>query len=166
MKKYIITKPEYEAAVAMAKKNMDKRIDKRLQVIILRYEGKTDEEIGKEVKYHRKRVSQLCSEFKTAGLSEYTSLKYGGNHRNLSEEEEKAFLAAFEEEAKDGQITTISEIAAAYDALTGKERESKSTVYYLLQKHGWRTVKPRTVHPSKASDEVIIFESMSTLTER
>ena len=40
MKKHVITKAEYEAVQAMSKTNRDKRIDKRLQVIILRYEGK------------------------------------------------------------------------------------------------------------------------------
>jgi len=155
MKKYIITEPEYEAAVAAAKKNQNKHIDNRLQVIILRYEGKKDIEIGEKLGYHRKRVSQLCAEFKQVGLEKYIERNYGGNHRNMTDAEEKAFLAGFEEAAQKGQIITIDEIAAAYDELTGKERESKSTVYYLLHKHGWREITPQTAHPGKASDEAI-----------
>ncbi len=155
MKKHIITKPEYEAAKAMSKTNCDKRIDKRLQVIILRYEGKKDIEIAEKLDYHRKRISQLCAEFKQIGLSNYIDKPRGGNNRNLSEAEEKVFLAQFEEAAKAGQIITIADIAAAYDEKTGKERASKSTAYYLLNKHDWRQITPRTVHPGKASEAEI-----------
>jgi len=155
MKKYIITEPEYEAAKVAAKANQNKHIDKRLQVVIMRHEGKKDNEIAEKLGYHRKRVSQLCAEFKQAGLDEYTRRNYGGNNRNMTEAEEKAFLAGFEEAAKSGQLTTIAEIAEAYDEITGKERQSKSTVYYLLHKHGWREVTPRTAHPGKATDGAI-----------
>ena len=44
MKTYHISEAEYEAAKALAKKNQNKRVDKRLQVIILRYEGLKDQE--------------------------------------------------------------------------------------------------------------------------
>ena len=161
-----ITKPEYEAAKEMSRSNKDKRVEKRLQVIILRYEGKKDREIAEKLDYHRKRVSQLCNEFKAAGLEAYANSKYGGNRRNLTTDEEKAFLSGFEEAAKNGQIITVAEIAAAYDELTGKEHESKSTVYYLLHKHGWRVITPQTVHPGKASDEVIEASKKLTLSLR
>jgi transposase len=166
MKKHKITEAEYEAVKAAAKANRDKNVDRRLQVIILRYEGKKDREIGEKLDYHRKRISQLCAEFKVAGLEEYASTKYGGNHSNLSDEEEKAFLAGFEETAEAGQMTTIAEIAAAYDKLTGKERQSKSTVYYLLHKHGWRMVTPQKQHPQKASEAEIEASKKLTLNSR
>jgi len=153
MKKYIITQMEYEAVKTAAKKNQNKHIEKRLEVIKMRYESKKDSEIAEKVGYHRKRVSQLCAEFKQKGLEEYIRRNYGGNNRNMTEEEEKAFLSEFEEAAKKGQIITIAEIAAAYNEATGKERESNSTVYYLLHKHGWRMITPQTAHPGKASDE-------------
>ena len=155
VKKHIITKPEYEAVKAMSRTNRDKRIEKRLQVIILRYEGKKDIEIAEKLDYHRKRISQLCAEFKQVGLSEYAGKKRGGNNRNMSDAEEKAFLSQFEEAGKNGQVITIAEIAAAYDEKTGKERASKSTAYYLLNKHGWRQITPRTAHPGKASEAEI-----------
>ena len=155
VKKHIITKAEYETVKAMSKRNRDKRIDKRLQVIILRYEGKKDIAIAEKLDYHRKRISQLCAEFKQVGLSKYVDKKRGGNNRNMSEAEEKVFLSQFEEAAKEGQVITIADIAAAYDEKTGKERTSKSTVYYLLNKHGWRQITPQTAHPGKASEAEI-----------
>ena len=155
VKKHIITRPEYEAVKAMSKTNRDKRIDKRLQVIILRYEGKKDIEIAEKLDYHRKHISQLCAEFKKVGLSEYIGKKRGGNNRNMSQAEEKAFLSQFEEASKEGQVITIADIAAAYDKKTGKKRASKSTAYYLLNKHGWRKITPQTAHPGKASEAEI-----------
>ena len=82
MKKHIITEAEYNEVKKAAKINKHKRVDRRMQVIILRYEGKKDCEIGEKLGYTRKRVSQLCAEFKKVGLEEYARHKYGGNHRN------------------------------------------------------------------------------------
>ena len=166
MKKHTISKEEYEAIKAQAKRNQNKRVDKRLQVLILRYEGMKDREIAKKLDYDRKRISQLCAEFKLVGLEEYARQKYGGNNRNMKSEEEKEFLAGFEEAARNGQIITIGEIAAAYDEKTGKEHESKSTVYYLLHKHGWRMIAPQTAHPGKASEEAIEASKKLTLSWR
>jgi len=166
MKKYIITETEYEEAKAASKKNQNKHVEKRLQVIIMRYEGKKDIEIGDKLEYHRKSVSQLCAEFKQAGLEEYIKRNYGGNNRNMTDAEEKEFLAGFEEAAKSGQVTTINEMAEAYDKLTGKKHESNSTVYYLLNKHGWRKITPQTVHPGKASEAEIEASKKLTLNSR
>ena len=155
MKKHKITTQEYTEIKLAEQATQNKRVSKRLQVLMLRYEGKKDREIAEKLDYDRKRISQLCAEFKRVGLLEYARHKYGGNRRNMTDTEEKEFLSQFEEAAKDGKVTTISDIAAAYDEVTGKERESKSTVYYLLHKHEWRIITPQTRHPGKASDEVI-----------
>ena len=155
MKRHTITEEEYEEIKALEKSNQNKRVSKRLQVLILRYEGKKDREIAEKLDYDRKRVSQLCAEYKRVGLEEYARHKYGGNNRNMAEEEERAFLSKYEEAAKTGQMTTISEIAAAYDEATGKQRKSKSTIYHLLHKHGWRMITPQRAHPGKASEEAI-----------
>ena len=39
MKRYHISEAEYTATKELAKKNQNKHVDKRLQVILLRYEG-------------------------------------------------------------------------------------------------------------------------------
>ena len=93
-----------------------------MQAIILRYEGMTDAAIGAKLDYDRKRVSQLCAEFKELGLDEYARHKYGGNNRNLSSEQEQALLEQFRKEAELGQIITSAEIKVEYDKLAGKER--------------------------------------------
>ena len=153
MKKHIITEQEYEEIKALEKSTQNKRVSKRLQVLILRYEGKKDREIAEILIYDRKRVSQLCAEFKRVGLEEYARHKYGGNNRNMTADEEKSFLRKFEEAAKNGHVTSISELAAAYDEATGKIHKSKSTVYNLLHKYGRHRITPQTEHSDKVSNE-------------
>jgi len=60
MKKHVITEEEYKAVIEAAKRNKHKRVEKRLQVIILRYKGKKDLEISEKLGYSCKRISQLC----------------------------------------------------------------------------------------------------------
>jgi len=154
MKIYHISKEEYEAIKVAAKKNTNKRVDKRLQTIILRYEGLKDVEIGEKLGYSRKRVSQLCSEFKKVGLEEYARHKYGGNNQVLSDEKEEEILAEFEERAKRGEVMTGWEIKQRFDEIRGKDT-GRGYIYEVLKRHKWRFVMPRSKHPNKASDEVI-----------
>ena len=46
MKKHNITEHEYSQVIELSRRNKLKRIDKRLQVIILRYEGMKDKDIA------------------------------------------------------------------------------------------------------------------------
>jgi len=154
MKTYHISEGEYEAAKALAKKNQNKRVDKRLQVIILRYEGLKDQEIGEKLGYHRKRVSQLCAEYAKVGLEEYARHKYGGNHRALSREEEAEILEKFEKKAEKGEVVTVREIKEALDEKRGKDT-GRGYVYNVLARHNWRKVMPRSKHPKAADEEAI-----------
>jgi transposase len=157
MKTNHISDGEYEAAKALAKKNQNKRVDKRLQVLILRYEGLKDQEIGDKLGYHRKRVSQLCAEYARIGLEEYARHKYGGNHRALTNEEEAEILEKFEKKAEKGEVVTVREINDELDKIRGKDT-GKGYVYNVLARHGWRKVMPRSRHP-KAADEATVEAS-------
>ena len=154
MQKHKISTEEYEATKAAIKQNMHKRVDKRLQVIILRYEGMKDVQIGEKLGYSRKRISQLCAEFKRVGLEEYARQKYAGNHRAMSVEEEQKILAEFVEKAVEGQVVTAKEIKLRFDEVRGKDT-GRGYIYMLLTRHKWRFVMPRSKHPNKVSDEEI-----------
>jgi transposase len=154
MKTHIITEIEYETVKELAKKNKLKQVEKRLQVIILRYEGKTDAKIGEKLGYSRKRVSQLCAEFKKVGAMEYARHKYGGNHQALSYEEEEAILEEFRSKAESGQVVRACVIKKKFDEVRGKDT-GRGYIYMVLARHKWRTVMPRGKHPKKASDEEI-----------
>jgi Transposase and inactivated derivatives len=157
MKTYHISEAEYEAAKALAKKNQNKHIEKRLQVIILRYEGLKDREIGEKLGYHRKRVSQLCAEYTRAGLEEYARNKFGGNHRALTNEEEAEILEEFSQKAERGEVVTVREIKMALDKKRGKDT-GNAYAYRVLARHDWRKVMPRSRHP-KAADEATVEAS-------
>ena len=79
---------------------------------------------------------------------------YGGNHRNMSEAEEAAFLEAYIQQTEQGHLLDVREIAAAYEEKVGHQI-GNSQIYRVLHRHKWRKVMPRSKHPNKASEEVI-----------
>src|SRR5216684_2565261 len=72
--------------------------------------------------------------------------KGGRRHQYLTLQEEKAFLAPFFAQAQSGEIATVAQIQAAYEAKVGHEVDD-STIYRLLNRHGWRKLMPRPRHP-------------------
>lgn len=151
---YQITEEEYKEIVIREKQTRDKRISKRLRVLMLRYEGKSNPEIAAKLDISTDRLSHLISEYKRVGLEEYVRVKYTGNHRNMSYEEEQEILDRFQEAAKAGQVITVKEIKAAFDEKLGRDT-GRGYIYMLLKRHRWRKLKPRSRHPKKASDEEI-----------
>ena len=63
-------------------------------------------------------------------------------------------LAEFEAKAAAGQIVEVSEIKSVYQEKVG-HTISSGQIYYVLKRHNWRKIKPRSRHPKKASPEVI-----------
>ena len=80
----------------------------------------------------------------------------------MSYEEEAVLLKAFEAKAEAGQTIDISEIKAAYQEAVGHS-VGASQIYYVLHRHKWRKVMPRSRHPKKASEEVIEASKKLTL---
>ena len=72
----------------------------------------------------------------------------------MSYEEESALLEPFQKEAEAGQIVEVSEIKAAYQEAVGHSIGT-AQIYYVLRRHKWRKVMPRSKHPKKADEEVI-----------
>lgn len=70
----------------------------------------------------------------------------GRRHQYLSPEQEQALLAPFVERAQAGGTLTVAEIQQAYEQQTGRQ-VAPSTVYRLLDRHGWRKLAPRPRHP-------------------
>ena len=154
VRRQTISEEEYKKIVKAEKKTQDKQISKKLKVLILRYEGKSNEEIGKKLEICSVRVSQLVSEYKENGLAAYIEKKYGGNHRNMTEEEEKEILEKFRKEAEAGHVVTAQDIKKAFDEKLGRDT-GRGYIYMLLARHGWRKVMPRSRHPKKANEEAI-----------
>jgi transposase len=75
----------------------------------------------------------------------------GRRNQNLTMEEEDALLKGFFDKAKVGGILVVSEIKDAYESKVGRT-VNKTTVYRMLERHGWRKIAPRPHHP-KADPE-------------
>lgn len=100
-------------------------------------------------------IDTRISEYNRFGLEKILLKKQGGNHRNMSEHEETEFLLDFENQAKKGCILEIALIQKACEEKI-RRKVTKSAIYKLLKRHGWRKVMPRSKHPNKASDEAIV----------
>ena len=57
-------------------------------------------------------------------------------------------LARFAKAAGAGEMLNIHDLKAAYEKAIGHET-SKSTIYNLLARHGWRKLMPRPFHPRR-----------------
>ena len=154
MLRQVSSAEEYEEIVAAEKQTRDKQISRKLKVLMLRYEGLGNAEIGKKLDLCSVRVSQIVSEYKQTGLETFTKKKYGGNHRNMSEAEEDEILQDFREKAEAGQLITAIEIKKAFDEKLGRDT-GRGYIYMLLARHDWRKIMPRSRHPKKADDETI-----------
>ena len=137
------------------KRNHNPKDRSRLLCLKLRIvNGLSLEQIASIAEYSVSTVSHVISLYNRYGIKEVLVKKYGGNHRNMTPEEEKEFLEPFMQQALAGGILEVSEIIKEYSDKLEK-KVSKSTVYDLLHRNGWRKVMPRSKHPNKASDEAI-----------
>ena len=152
--KYIFSEEDKKSIENARKSTRDKQQDKRLEVLELRCKGMTQKEIAEKTGFHRSHVSNLLKKYFEEGITSVAEKHYSGNRRNLSYEEEEAILAPFREKAIKGEMVEISAIETAYRGAVGHSIGG-SQIYYVLHRHGWRKVMPRSRHPKKASNEVI-----------
>ena len=120
----------------------------------MRAEGKSVDEIMAATGFNRTYVSDLMSKYRDNGLESLIENNYKGNRRNMTFEEEEAFLAPYKAKAEAGMMLEVSEIRDAYEKAVG-HTIGGGQIYYVLKRHGWRKVMPRSKHPNKASDEAI-----------
>jgi transposase len=154
MKKYTFSDEEKQEIKKAREKNRDKNVEKRLEALALRAEGKRNKEISEKTGFHTQYITVLVSRYKSNGLLSITENHYHGNRRNLSYEEEEAVLEPFRQAAKSGKMVSVRDIEAAYREAVGHSIGT-GQIYYVLHRHGWRKIMPRSRHPKKAGEEVI-----------
>jgi transposase len=92
-------------------------------------------------------VRQVQARYLKEGERALNVEERGGRYReNLSISEESALLAPFFAKAEKGELLLVTEIKRAYEARLG-HKVPKSTVYRVLDRHGWRKIAPRPHHP-------------------
>ncbi|MGN1456565.1 MAG: transposase [Acutalibacteraceae bacterium] len=153
-RKYTFSEKDIEIIREARRKNKDKRVEARLKALQIRAEGKTSKEASEATGFHSAYISQIIAKYCKGGIEAITGNHYKGNRRNMSYEEEEKILAPFLEKAEKGEIINVSEIESAYQKAVGHSIGT-AQIYYVLHRHGWRKIMPRSRHPKKASDEAI-----------
>lgn len=154
MKKYRFSEKQIKEIKAARKENKNKRIDKRLQVLELKSEGKTTKRIEELTEYGHAHIASLVKEYFENGIESIIGNHYKGNRRNMSYEEEEELLTPFMAKAEAGMMVDVAEIEKVYVEKVGHTIGS-GQIYYVLKRHGWRKVLPRSRHPKKADEEAI-----------
>jgi transposase len=107
-------------------------------------------------------VSRWISSYAKGGVAALLPKPRPGRPTQIDIKEEAALIAGFRARAEAGQIVEVSEIKAAYQGKVG-HRIGSGQIYYVLKRHEWRKVKPRSRHPKKATPEVIEASKKLTL---
>lgn len=161
-KTHKISVDQGKEAARARKTTRDKQADKRLWAVQLRGEGKKNKEIAALLETSTDVISQWVCAFVAGGVEALLPKPKPGRRPQMSYAEEAEMLSAYKEQAAAGQIIEISEIKSAYESRVG-HIIGGSQIYYVLRRHGWRKVMPRSKHPNKASDEAIDTSKKLTL---
>jgi len=131
----------------------------RFLCVWLRIEqGLSTKEIARVLNWSVNTIRITQRDFIARGTKALVDERRGGRRRQLmSVEDEKAFLAAFLDAAGSGSMLVVNEIKAALEKQLGRAVH-KTTVYRLLQRHGWRKVAPRPKHPKQNEEAVEAFK--------
>ena len=121
----------------------------RIQMVLLRESGMTQPLIAATMGVSLSTVNRAHMAYDHGGVKALKPRPSGGRKReNMTLEEEKALLARFAKAAGAGEMLNIHDLKAAYEKAIGHET-SKSTIYNLLARHGWRKLMPRPFHPRR-----------------
>jgi transposase len=109
--------------------------------------GSTAARIAQLLGWSTATVHVIHSRWAKEGESLFDLRPRGGRrHRHLSVEDEANLLAPFAAQAQAGGMLHVSEIQRALEQQVGVA-VAASTVYRMLDRHGWRKVVPRPRHP-------------------
>jgi transposase len=99
-------------------------------------------------------VNRILARYKKEGMEAMVGKRHHHGNRYMSREEETAFLLQFQRRSEAGQIIETREIHQAYEKAVGHS-VTRNMIYYLLHRHKWRKVMPRSRHEKKAGEEAI-----------
>ena len=120
----------------------------RIQCVLIRATlGSSASQIAQLLGWSTATVHVMHSRWGKEGDAIFDLRARGGRrNQHCSPEQEQALLAPFVERAQAGGMLTVQEIQQAYERQLGVA-VAPSTVYRLLDRHGWRKVVPRPKHP-------------------
>ena len=106
-------------------------------------------------------VRRVISTYNRFGVVAVETPGTGGRrHEYLTLEQERAFLAPFFARAAAGEIATAAAIQRAFEAQV-QHPVHQRTIFRLLNRHAWRKLVPRPVHPKADSAAQAAFKKTS-----
>jgi transposase len=119
------------------------------------------QEIAKHTGVSVTTVRRVISTYNRLGLAAIETPGTGGRrHEYLTLEQEQAFLQPFFARAETGEIATAEQIQQAFEAQVHHPVHI-TTIYRLLDRHGWRKLVPRPRHPKANAEEQAAFKKTS-----
>lgn len=120
----------------------------RIQCVLIRTTlGSSAAEIAQLLGWSTVTVHVMHSRWAKEGEAIFGVRVRGGRHHpHLAPAQAAELLAPFVERAQAGGMLAVAEVQQAYQECTGKA-VARSTVYRLLERHGWRKSVPRPRHP-------------------
>lgn len=159
-----ISEQEKRAAIELAVEAQTVEELRLAQSIILPgVYGMSVYETGQAIGKSHATVSRLQREFREQRRGETPRRKRWGGRRRayLSDEEELQLLGEFLEEATEGGVLEVGRIKEAFEKRVGRS-VAKTTIYRILEKHGWRKLAPRKRHPQTDLNAQAAFKKNST----
>ncbi len=141
-------KPTIERLAERLKRANSHSEYQRIQCVLIRATlGSTAAQIAQLLGWSTATVHVIHSRWAKEGDVIFDLRGRGGRrHQHLSAEQEQQLLAPFISRAEAGGMLNVAEIQQAFQQRVGKE-VAPSTIYRLLDRHGWRKVVPRPRHP-------------------
>ena len=135
----------------------------KLQSVYLadNYPQLSAEEIGNIVNLSAYRVKMIHSNYRKHGMDSIKDKRCGRYRENMTLAEEIEFLAPFIEKGKSGALAVAGEIKRAYETKIGK-KVAESTIYRLLDRHGFRKIAPYKRHKKANVEEQKVFKKTSS----
>lgn len=155
VKKATFTEDERSEILAALKEEHPPHVYKRLMALKLKaVDNLSSEDAGKYAGLHKTSVNMIIRRFQEQGIKAIVEKRHNHGNRYMTFDQETAFLSRFKERSEAGQVVEVTEIYLAYQKAVGHP-VTRGAIYYLLHKHNWRKIMPRSRHPKKASDEAI-----------
>lgn len=164
MKSLIVgDKPTVERLAERLKRAQSHSEYQRIQCVLIRATlGSTAAQIAQLLGWSVATVHVMHSRWAKEGEAIFDVRRRGGrHHQHLTLEQEQELLAPFVQRAHDGGMLTVAEIEQAYRECSGKD-VARSTIYRLLERHGWRKVAPRPRHPKADSAAQVAFKKTAS----
>ena len=116
------------------------------------------EEIARDTGVSVTTVRRVISTYNRLGRAAIETPGRGGRrHEYMSLEQERRFLQPFFARAAHGEIATAEDIQRAFEAEV-KHEVHITSIYRLLDRHGWRKLVPRPRHPKAKPEEQAAFK--------